>query len=135
MIAVLDASAAMEILLDKEEAGRIRSALTICEKTIAPSLFFAEVANALRNCVAANVIDESEAVELLRMSEGLIHESVAIKDNSVESLHEAIRLKHSVYDMLYLTLARRNAAAIITLDQRLNKISEHEGIVILIKTA
>jgi predicted nucleic acid-binding protein len=132
MIAVLDASVAMEILLEKKEAKGFRAALLMCEKIVAPTLLFAEVANALRNCVSAGILDEGKATTLVRKSRDLIHESIDIEENIVESLHEAIRLKHSVYDMLYLTLARRNSAALITLDQRLNKIAEREGITILV---
>jgi len=46
-------------------------------------------------------------------------------------LNEAIRLKFPAYDMLYLTLARRKGAVLLTLDHSLNMIAKKEGIEII----
>jgi predicted nucleic acid-binding protein len=43
-------------------------------------------------------------------------------------MNEAIRLDYSAYDMLYLTLARRTGALLLTLDKPLNRIAKREGI-------
>ncbi|GHU95390.1 hypothetical protein FACS189479_08920 [Spirochaetia bacterium] len=40
-------------------------------------------------------------------------------------------MDYSAYDMLYLTLARRTGATLITLDKLLNSIAEKEGIEIV----
>jgi predicted nucleic acid-binding protein len=61
----------------------------------------------------------------------LVDEFVPIAENNLEALHEAIRLEYSVYDMLYLTLARRTGATLMTLDGPLNTIAEREGIEIV----
>jgi len=39
-----------------------------------------------------------------------------------------MRLSCSTYDMLYLTIARRMGATLVTLDKSLNTIAEKEGI-------
>jgi predicted nucleic acid-binding protein len=65
------------------------------------------------------------------LSENLIDEFIPISENNLEALNEAIRLDYSAYDMLYLTLARRTGAVLITLDQPLNKIAKKEGIEIV----
>jgi predicted nucleic acid-binding protein len=56
---------------------------------------------------------------------------IPISENNVEALNEAMRLGYSVYDMLYLILARRTGAILLTLDGPLNKIAEKEGIEIV----
>lgn len=45
-----------------------------------------------------------------------------------EAIHEAIRCEHSVYDMLYLVLARRNGATLFTLDKRLCRLCRANGV-------
>jgi predicted nucleic acid-binding protein len=67
----------------------------------------------------------------LELSENLIDEFVPISENNLEALNEAIRLEYSAYDMLYLTLARRTGAILLTLDKPLNAIAEKEGIEII----
>jgi predicted nucleic acid-binding protein len=64
----------------------------------------------------------------LELSENLVDEFIPISENNLEALNEAIRLDCSAYDMLYLTLARRTGAILLTLDGQLNKIAEKEGI-------
>lgn len=36
--------------------------------------------------------------------------------------------RHSVYDMFYLVLARREGAALFTKDKALRKLAQHQGI-------
>ncbi|MDR2304934.1 MAG: type II toxin-antitoxin system VapC family toxin [Treponema sp.] len=72
-----------------------------------------------------------EAGKLLELPENLIDEFIPISEHNLEALNEAIRLDYSAHDMLYLTLARRTGALLITLDQRLNEIARQEGIEIV----
>jgi predicted nucleic acid-binding protein len=65
---------------------------------------------------------------MLELAENLIDEFIPIKENHLEALHEAMRLHHSAYDMLYLISARRIGATLVTLDQRLNALAAKEGI-------
>jgi predicted nucleic acid-binding protein len=132
MNAVLDASAAIKIILRQDNFLDFEGALRACEKVFAPSLYFSEVANSLRKYVDVGAIKREGVGEYLEAAIELIDEFVEPRDFIIESLHEAIRLKHSVYDMLYFTLARRNGAALITLDKKLNKLAAHDGITILL---
>ena len=51
-----------------------------------------------------------------------------ISENIEESLHEGVRLNHPVYDLLYLTLARRNSATLLTQDKRLSNLAKKIGL-------
>jgi predicted nucleic acid-binding protein len=64
----------------------------------------------------------------IALSKVLVDEFAPIEHDHCEALHEAVRLDYSVYDMLYLILARRYEALLLTCDGPLNSIAEKEGI-------
>ncbi|MFP3042385.1 type II toxin-antitoxin system VapC family toxin [Treponema primitia] len=131
MIIVLDSNAAIEIVLKRERGTIFRRLVESSEKTITSEFFRIEVANVIRKYYRGNYIQKEDCVKLLELSENLIDEFIPVSENNVEALHEAIRLDYSAYDMLYLTLARRTGATLITLDKLLNSIAEKEGIEIV----
>jgi predicted nucleic acid-binding protein len=61
-------------------------------------------------------------------AENLIDDYTGISENIIEAMNEAIRVEHSVYDMLYLTLARRTGAMLLTMDKKLLGLAKKEGI-------
>ncbi|GHS86330.1 hypothetical protein FACS189487_00400 [Campylobacterota bacterium] len=65
---------------------------------------------------------------LLILAENLIDEYIDISENNAEALNESIRLNHSAYDMLYLTIARRYGGTLLTLDKKLAVLARKEGI-------
>ena len=73
-------------------------------------------------------MDNAEAMTLMRDAVALVNTFAPIRENYIEAYHEALRLKHSVYDMLYLTLARRNGATLVTLDEKLMHLCEDHGV-------
>ena len=128
MIVVLDCSAAIEIVLKRENGKRLGEIVGTAEKTLSSELFRIEAANVISKYYRGNYIKKSDCDKILELAESLVDEFIPIKENSLESMHEAIRLSHSAYDMLYLTLARRIGATLVTLDRRLNTIAKKEGI-------
>ena len=120
MICVIDASAAVEVVMKKSGAIDLINRLMAAEKTIAPTLFYAEAGNAFRKYVQGNHIDETQGLACYRAAIQIVDEFAEIKILIDEAVVEAIRLNHSVYDMLYLILARRNGAKLLTCDKRAN---------------
>ena len=133
MIIVLDASAAIEIVLDRPRAGDFDLQLLKADKVITSDLYKAETANVIWKYIQANLLKADQAIRSLELCSGLIDEFYDISENNEEAVNEAIRLNHSTYDLLYLTLARRTGALLLTLDKRLNNIAEEHGIRILSK--
>jgi predicted nucleic acid-binding protein len=131
MIVVLDCNAAIEIVLEREKGRRFRQLIESSDKTITSEFFRIEAANVLRKYCKGGYIKKEDCGKLLELSESLIDEFIPISENNTEALHEAIRLDCSAYDMLYLTLARRTGATLITLDKLLNGIAGKEGIEIV----
>jgi predicted nucleic acid-binding protein len=128
MIVVVDSNAAIEVVLKREKGTRFRQILESAEKTISSEFFRIEAANVISKYYKGNYIKRDDCHKLLELAGNLIDEFVLIAENNLEALHESIRLNYSAYDMLYLTLARRTGAILMTLDRPLGTIAAKEGI-------
>jgi len=128
MIILLDANAGIEIALDRERAKILQDYVSMASLIISSDLYKAETTNVLYKYVKAGLLSKDNALEKLHYCENLIDEFYDISINQEESLLESIRLGHSSYDMLYLTLARRNGARLITLDKKLRDIASSWGL-------
>lgn len=116
---VLDASAALRIVLDAERHPSLLDRVESAEAVYAPSLFVSETANALWKYVGAGHLSEEDALRLHRDAVALVDRLVADVDLFPEALTVASRQKHPVYDALCVVVARRNGAALMTMDKRL----------------
>ena len=122
MICVIDASAAVEVVMKRSGAAGLINRIMAAEKTIAPALYYAEVGNVFRKYVSGNHIDEAQGLACYRDAIQIVDEFAEIQVLIDEAVVEAIRLNHSVYDMLYLILARRNGAKLLTCDKKLQSL-------------
>jgi len=128
MIIVLDANAGIEIALDREKAIILNNIIEKASKVITSDLYKAETTNVIYKYVKNGLLNKDSAIEKLGFCDSIIDQFYDISINKEESLLESIRLNHSAYDLLYLTLARRNGARLITLDKKLNDIAKNCGI-------
>lgn len=127
---VLDASAAIHIARKTEE-GESLAMLMEDEPIASCDLYRAEVRNAFWQYVRADLMKSEDASDCVEDALGLVDEYVSIEELGAEAFKEAIRLHHSVYDMLYLCLARRFDATLFTLDKRLASLCEQTGVNVL----
>jgi predicted nucleic acid-binding protein len=96
---------------------------------VAPSLFAAEVANALWKYVRAGQLAADEALSML-------HDAVAACDRlepldsaaAAAALQAAAGGQHPIYDWLYLNLARDRDATLVTADARLAALARSKGV-------
>jgi predicted nucleic acid-binding protein len=97
---------------------------------LAPRLLAAETGNALWKYLRSGSLDPAEAPN--RLSEALTLADRFEPDEALihEALFEAKRWGHPVYDLLYLTLARRHGASLLTQDQRLAGFARELGITV-----
>ncbi len=128
MTGVLDANAGIEIILNRPKAVHFKEFINQCKKTISSDLYKAEVANTLWKYINGGYLSKDKAIELLQLAQNLVDEYYEIDKNNSEALIESVRVKHSVYDMLYLTLARREGAILLTLDKKLLILAKKNGI-------
>lgn len=124
MTVVLDVSAAIEILLKKEKSSLFDSTYRNANWVIAPDLYVSELSNALWKYHKAKVLSHEECVQHVEDGIALIDDYFEAKELWKEALSESIKNGHSVYDMYYLVLARRNDATLVTND---GKLADHCG--------
>jgi len=119
---VLDVSGAMEILFRKDKAEKFDGALTNATLRLSSDLYIPELSNTLRNHYRAKILTEAQCIQYVAEGLKLVDYCVNSKDIWQEALHEGIANNHSVYDMLYLVIARRNNGILISNDGPLVKI-------------
>jgi predicted nucleic acid-binding protein len=128
MRVVLDASAAVHIVLGGEQAPSLLQAVDDATTVIAPGLFVAEVANALWKYHRAGSLPLNETLERYQEAVGLVDETTSDRELVDEALSEAGRWGHPVYDLLYAVLARRVGGTVLTLDERLVGLLSKMGV-------
>ena len=121
---VLDASAALHVVLKIGRASEFIGELERCSAVLAPSLFRSEVANTLWKYVRAGTIDKQGA--MIRLAEALdLIDSLESDETLVtEALSLAVRYDHPVYDLLYVVLAMRFGARLVSADRKLLALVE-----------
>jgi predicted nucleic acid-binding protein len=130
MIGVLDVSAAIEIVLNREKAERFNKEVKGSSWVIAPDLFVSEISNVLWKYYKAKLISHNDCIEYVEEGIRLIDDFSDSKELWKESLGEGIKSNHSIYDMFYAVLARRNDAVLITNDGPLAEICKKSKIAV-----
>ena len=126
---VLDASAASALLLDEDGGTQAEPALVRMQsgKALVPSLWHLEVRNSLLSALRRGRLSGAKLAECLEDLRNL-----PLGTDSALDLDAAFRLaeKHelSVYDAVYLELAKRHAIPIATLDRALSRAAAREGL-------
>ncbi len=91
---------------------------------LAPELMLTELANTLWKLQWAHRLNDLDPQELLAEARELVARLESDRHLQAEALALACHLNHPVYDCLYLALARREAASMISSDRRLNALAE-----------
>jgi predicted nucleic acid-binding protein len=116
---VLDASVAVRVLAPNDEDGFALQARLLEQRCVAPHLVDAEVGHVLRRRVAAGDLEADNAEAALMALPALVVERFPHSTLA----RAAWRLRHnfSYYDALYVALAARLRAPLLTTDKRLAK--------------
>jgi predicted nucleic acid-binding protein len=116
---VLDASAVVRLIEGAPQAGALQEAVGQAHLVIAPELMLTEVANALWRLQRSGQLRPDAVQSSLANAAELVDHIEPDRHLQVEALALACHLDHPVYDCVYLALARREAAALLSTDQRL----------------
>jgi predicted nucleic acid-binding protein len=116
---VLDASALVRIIEGSHQAAAFAQAVAAADLVLAPELMLTEVANALWRLQRYGQLEASGLQARLRRAADLVDHIEPDRTLQAEALALATHLDHPVYDCLYLVLARREVAGLLTADQRL----------------
>jgi len=120
---VLDASAVVRIIEGAEPSDSFQEALLNADLVLAPELMLTEVAHALRRLQRAGQLSAEGLQQRLSRAAELVDVIEPDRHLQVEALALACHLDHPVYDCLYLALARREAAVLLTADRRLQQLA------------
>ena len=121
---VLDASAAVRLILGDPVARPLAQPLREAALVLAPELMLTQVANTLWKLQRAQQLADLDPQQLLADARDLVDRVEPDRQLQADALALAVHLNHSVYDCLYLALARREAATLISADQRLLRLAE-----------
>ena len=120
---VIDASAAVSLVLGIPVSENFYAPLDQAELVMSPDLFVAEVSNAIWKYRKAGLLPLDRCETALEQALSLPDQLEASFGLHREAFVLAVRHLHSVYEALHLVLARRNNAAILTLDRRLAELA------------
>jgi predicted nucleic acid-binding protein len=126
---ILDANCALEIALNKTDAGRLKTLLNESEKVLAPDLIVPEFVNGRWQSHRLNHLSLTICHEAMDLLPDLVETFVP----SREIYRRAFALSRdqqtrASYDMFYLALALREDAVLLTLDGTLKREARRAGI-------
>jgi predicted nucleic acid-binding protein len=125
---VLDAGAALALVIARPERLSVAAILQHPDWVLAPSLFVYEVANTLSKYHRLLGIKWKELQDRYRQTIALADELIPAGDLHVEALRLACQLGCPADDAFYLAAAHRRKAAILSLDRRIIHAAARLGI-------
>ena len=124
---VVDASVAVKFVTQEPGSDEAYKIIVGSEPLIAPDWLLVEAASAMWDKVRRSVLLEIHAERNL----GLLPDFFARLFPAAELLQHAyrtaFRLRHPIYDCLYLALAEREKAELVTADVKFFKAIERDG--------
>ena len=120
MTLIIDASVALKWFLTNEpEADQALAIIGSGTRLIAPEFLIAEVCNAAWKSARLGRITQTQANEIAISLPGFFDTLVHASTLAERAVVIAGQLDHPVYDALYLALAEREQAMLVTADSRL----------------
>ena len=132
MIAVLDASAAIKIVLQQTVTKKLTDYLKQADWVIAPDIFVSEVTNVFWKYHEFEDLPVKDCEYSLNKTILLIDDYIQTKELYQEAFSFSCQVNHSVYDSMYLICARRHSGIFISVDKKLNKLAQKHSIKIVI---
>ena len=124
---VVDASVAVKWLVKEPDSNAARSLVASGADLHAPRLMASEITSALARKAKSGEIGRAGAIAAMNWMELLpVHwnEEEAV---SGEALHLALAFEHAVYDCVYLALAQRIGAVVVTADREFAAVAQRNG--------
>jgi predicted nucleic acid-binding protein len=124
---VVDASVALKFVTEEPGREAAQALLAAPDPLIAPDWMLAEAASGLARKVLVHGLPRANAeasLSALPQFFSRLHPTLGLLDSSLDL---SLRLGHPFYDCLYLALALREAATLITADKKLEKAARRQG--------
>lgn len=130
---VVDASVAIKWLIGETDSDLARNLAASDDELHAPRLMASEIANALWRKVRLGEIELSDVSVMLVLAPDMPVRWGADEMVADDATRLALALDHPVYDCVYLALAYRIGAVVVTADLRFANVlasTEHSGTVV-----
>ena len=128
MIGAIDVCGTMEILLQKEKANKFSRILQESTFVVVPDIYISELTNTLWKYHTAKIFSKDECLQYIQDGIDYVDKFIDSKEIWYEAFSEGINNGHSIYDMLYMVVARRNGGILITNDSVLAAICKKNRI-------
>ncbi|MGH7247106.1 MAG: type II toxin-antitoxin system VapC family toxin [Pseudomonadota bacterium] len=128
---ILDASAALEVVLRRGKAEQFSRLCGAAGEVLAPDLLVPEVVNTIWKYHQFEKLSLDACDRAIELALGLVDTLVPCGALHREAFLLARTARRPAYDMFYLALARREDAGFLTADTALRKEAERQGIQIL----
>ena len=124
MIAVLDTSAAIEVVLNRASAGQFQETLVDADWVIALDLFIPEITNIFLKYHQFEGLPVDVCEDSLDRAIHLVDDFESTADLYREAFALSCQTNCSIYDSMVLILARRKNAVLLTADEKLRTLAE-----------
>ena len=128
MTIILDSSAAVEISLNRKQASFFSDILLKADWVIVPDLFVSEVSNVFWKYNQFENLPLEICESTLDSTISLIDDFIDSKSLYKEAFSFACLTQHSVYDMMYLVVTRRENGILLSVDQKLIRLANKYSI-------
>jgi len=119
---VVDASVAVKFVVQEHDSGLVDRLLKSPDALIAPDWLLAEAASTMWKKVARSELLMIHAERNLDALPEFFARLYPSGELVGEALRLSFRLRHSVYDCLYLALARREGCTLVTADRKFHGV-------------
>ena len=118
----IDASIAVKWFIDEPGTDDAIRLLESDDQLIAPELIISEVGNAVWRRAATGAIEREQATAIPRALTQVLYDVVPVRELIDDAMDIAFAESHTVYDCIYLALARDHSSPLVTADQQLQVI-------------
>jgi predicted nucleic acid-binding protein len=115
---IVDAGVAVKWFVAEQDARIADEIASSGHRLFAPQILLAEVANALIRKAMIGLMSTADAQRYWRSLSNYLDGLIAVDDMIEPALVNACELRHPIYDLTYLEIARRLDAQLITADRR-----------------
>lgn len=129
MAIVIDCSAAVQMAFATPLGDALARKAAQTEALVAPHIFVEEMTCTIWKYIRSGRISFESGVEMLKGQLSQLDHVMDTRPLAPEVLALSTRTGHSPYDLFYFVLAKRMAAPLMTLDWRLAKLCEENGVV------
>jgi predicted nucleic acid-binding protein len=128
MIVVLDTSAAIEVVLNRANAGQFQETLAEADWVLSLDLFIPEITNIFLKYHQFEGLPVDVCEDSLDRAIRLVDDFEPTTDLYREAFALSCQTNCSIYDSMMLILARRKNAVLLTADEKLRGVAEELSI-------